>query len=73
MKDKIILNILKYIDTKDNSFKSAALEQLKLLAKHYRVTIKNAPKIELKTALYQFIDNGTGYINTIPKLFNSLK
>ena len=72
MKDKIILNILKYLDTSDKHFKSGALEYLVKFAKHYRIILKKGAKSDLKLALYEFIDNGKGYNVTLVNLNNSL-
>ena len=73
MKDKIILKVLKYLDTNDKHFKLDALEDLKKFANHYRITLKKGIKIDLKVALYEFIGNGKGYIITLVNLNNSLK
>ena len=73
MKDKIILKVLKYLDTNDKNLKLEALEVLKKFAGHYRITLKKGAKSDLKLALYEFIDNGKGYNVTLVNLNNSLK
>lgn len=71
IKDKIILAVFEYLEYGEEKFKLQAQEQLKLFAKHC-VSIKITPKIELKQAFRQFIDNGKGYQVTINNLYHSL-
>lgn len=72
IKDRIILAVFEYIETNNDSFKLEAQDQLKVLAKRYRINIKNVPKIELKASFKQFVSNNNGYIVTINELYHSL-
>jgi GTP cyclohydrolase FolE2 len=73
MKDEIILTVFDFIETKQNQFAIKAKELLEMFAKEYHVPIKKTvKKPDLKQAVRAFIDNGKGYVETIPNLYNAL-
>lgn len=72
-KDKIIYDVLKYIENGDDFHKKEALQGLDKIAKHYTISVsKNKPKIDVKPALFEFILNKKGYVETVINLINAL-
>lgn len=72
-KDKIIYDVLKFIENGNDFHKKEALQGLDEIAKHYKLSSKkNKQKIDIKTALFEFIINNDGYVETIINLINSL-
>lgn len=72
-KDKIIYDVLKFIETGDSFYKKEALQGLEKIAKYYTISVrKTKQKNDVKTALYDFILNNKGYVDTIVNLSNSL-
>ena len=72
-KDKVIYDVLKFIENGDDFHKKEALQGLNKLAKHYTLSMrKNETKINIKTALFDFILNNKGYVHTIINLTNAL-
>jgi len=72
LKDKIIIEILDYYNTKDNKYKIEALKDLLIFAKHYAIIIKKEHRMN-KRAFREFILNEKGYNETIQDLYNYLK
>jgi len=70
LKDKIIYDVLLYIDNPIN--KSEIQDMIKQFAKFYHVQLIKTNKKDLKSALLDFILNEAGYKDTIPKLNISL-
>ncbi|MBT3209118.1 MAG: hypothetical protein HN347_12300 [Bacteroidetes bacterium] len=74
MKDKIILNILLFLETKDLQYKHKAIDLLPGFAKDYTTPLKiKASQISLYEALKMFIGNKEGYAETIVVLWSALK
>jgi hypothetical protein len=72
-KDKIIYDVLKFIENGEDFHKREALQGLERIAKYYRLSVrKNKPKIDIKTALFDFILNNKGYVKTVIYLINEL-
>jgi hypothetical protein len=72
-KDKIIYDVLKFIENGDDFHKREALHGLDKMAKYYTLSMrKNKTKIEIKTALFEFIVNNKGYVETVINLINAL-
>ncbi len=72
-KDKIIYDILKFIENGDDFHKKEALQGLAEIAKYYKLSMrKNKQEIDIKTALFDFILNNKGYVETIINLSNAL-
>lgn len=72
-KDIIILNVLKFIDNGNNTNKEIAILHLDKMEKYFKSEkLKKGVKKPIKTALFDFISNGQGYLVTIPQLQKSL-
>lgn len=73
-KDKIIYNILIYLENKDNSNMPKIREDLKAMAKHHRVILKSKKvRISIYDALKSFIINNEGYNITMNRLYNCIR
>jgi hypothetical protein len=72
LKDRLILNILRYIDNNTEQLKQAIIEDLKSLADNYHVKVKKTAKIDLKAALYEFLENKQGMQIHLSKIYYSL-
>ena len=73
IKDKIIVSTLRFIEYKYASDKEAAVDHLRVLSKIYAANLKAKPsKLAPLRALREFVINESGYMVTIPSLFNSL-
>ena len=72
LKEKIIFHVFEFIDTGDLIHSQKARELLKDLAKKYHIKIKPQKITNTKEAFKAFIINEKGYVETIPKLYNSL-
>ena len=73
-KEKIILNIFEIIHERKTDKIQPTKILLEELAKKYKVNTKKKSKVKpnLIAAYKEFISNGSGYIETIPKLYNAL-
>jgi len=71
-KEKIILDVFEFLETKELKYANFAKENLTELAKYYHIKITKQAPINLKEAFKLFVKNGSGYQVTIPKLYNSL-
>lgn len=72
LKEKIIFHVFEFIDTGNIKDSEIARGHLRELAKKYHIKIKAQKIINTKDAFKNFILNEKGYIETIPKLYNSL-
>lgn len=72
LKDKIIYNVLMYLEMEDKTSRLNIIEQLTEFGKYYGISIKKMPRMDTKKALLLFVINGNGYKETINKLYNSL-
>jgi hypothetical protein len=73
LKDRIIFNVSKFIDTNDEAHLEQSISDIKSLAKIFRITLKSkGRKTDLKHAWYSFIKNDDGYIRTLPHLYYNL-
>jgi len=72
-KDKIIYDVLKFIETGNDFHKREALQGLEKIAKYYTLSMKKTKqKNDIKTALFDFILNNKGYVETVINLSNAL-
>ena len=72
-KDKVIYNLLMYLEIPNTRFKIKATENLREIARHYNITLKKQPsKHSLKKCLMDFVINDKGYNITLINLYNSL-
>ena len=73
-KDRIIYNVLVFLDTKNEHNKTSAISDIEKLAKFYNIELRKKQKQEtLKAALLEFIKMNNGYVDTLPLLYNLLK
>ena len=73
-KDRIIYNVLVFLDTKNEHNKTNAISDIEKLAKFYNIELRKKQKQEtLKAALLEFIKMNNGYVDTLPLLYNLLK
>ncbi len=72
LKDRLIRNILIYLKSKDSTLKESILSDLKKFSNIYNHNIKKSPKIDLYSALIQFLDEGQPIGERINKLNSSI-
>lgn len=73
IKSHIIVNVLDFIDTKQNQKKLEAISQLKEFSKFYNVPLRTMTgKPDIMKSLKEFILNRDGYNETIINLYRSL-
>jgi len=73
-KDRIIYNVLVFLDTKNEHNKTSAISDIEKLAKFYNIGLRKKQKqATLKAALLEFIKMNNGYVDTLPLLYNLLK
>lgn len=73
-KDRIIYNVLVFLDTKNEHNKTSAISDIEKLAKFFKIGLRKKQKqATLKAALLEFIKNNNGYVDTLPLLYNLLK
>lgn len=72
LNNQIVLNVILYLETKDEVLKQDILSDLKLMAKYYSVSIKKVSKIRTMEALKQFLANKQGKQIHLSKLYYSL-
>jgi len=73
-KDRIIYNVLVFLDTKNEHNKTSAISDIEKLAKFYNIELRKKQKqATLKAALLEFIKMNNGYVDTLPLLYNLLK
>lgn len=72
LKEKIILHVFEFLDTGDLTHSRLARDYIKEMAKKYHIKIRVQPITNTKDAFRNFILNENGYVETIPKLYNSL-
>ena len=73
-KDRIIYNVLVFLDTKNEHNKTSAISDIEKLAEFYNIGLRKKQKqATLKAALLEFIKMNNGYVDTLPLLYNLLK
>jgi hypothetical protein len=75
-KDKVILYVWEYIETKENHYKVLSNEWLTKLARKYNINLKNTRKQlkgSIKEAFRSFLKNDAGYMVTLQRLYDYLQ
>jgi len=72
LKENIILHVFDFIDTGHPDSLKMAKQLLEEFAKKYHVKLRGVKTKNTKQAFKDFITNNKGYLETIPKLYNSL-
>lgn len=73
-KEIIIYNTLEFLDKKENRYKEAAINKLIEYAAYYNTPLrKSNGATDLQKDLKDFVLNHSGVIESVPRLYNSLK